>query len=99
MNKLRRFKREQLFDSLLLGLGLWAAWEGIKILLVVVGWRERARTFEADVTFCAALAAILGVHVMIRASRALTAREGDRERTLAAFHEKAERARTASKQS
>jgi hypothetical protein len=36
---------------------------------------------------------------MIRASRALTAREGDRERTLAAFHEKAERARTASKQS
>jgi hypothetical protein len=99
MSKGRRFKREQLLDYLLLGAGMGGAFEGLKILLVMLGWRERERTFEVDVTFCAALAAFLGAYVMIRATKRMSAREGDHKRKLADFHDKAERARAASKQS
>jgi hypothetical protein len=98
MSTRSKSKREYIVDSLLGFAGVGVAWFSAKILFVELGWRERGRDFESDVIFVAPIACILGVYVFVQASGRLTSRKEARERKLAEFHEKAESARAASKQ-
>jgi len=86
-------------DFLLLGAGFFGAYEAVKILAVIFGWRGRPAGFDNDVAFVALCAVALGIYVGLQASRRMTDREKTREHMLAEFHDKAERARAASKQS
>ncbi|MDZ4773836.1 MAG: hypothetical protein SGI72_11965 [Planctomycetota bacterium] len=92
-------KRKYVIDFLLAGAGVAVAFESAMIVFVQLGWRERGRGFEESVTLMAPVALVLGVYVAVQASGRMTARKETRDRKLAEFHEKADRARAASKQS